>query len=86
MTYLFNVFTKNPRYFNPHSRVGSDLDNINAQTLITNFNPHSRVGSDVTVASEFSPNFYFNPHSRVGSDKEDEVDNDKIEISIHTPA
>ncbi len=35
-----------PAYFNPHSRVGSDLTGTGTVTEQHDFNPHSRVGSD----------------------------------------
>ena len=34
------------KYFNPHSRVGSDHGRQKEADRISNFNPHSRVGSD----------------------------------------
>ena len=33
--------------FNPHSRVGSDKNDIIQKALSEDFNPHSRVGSDL---------------------------------------
>ena len=56
--------------FNPHSRVGSDLQYCIAEATVVDFNPHSRVGSDTCKGYASSSWKYFNPHSRVGSDQD----------------
>ncbi|EDN76094.1 hypothetical protein RUMGNA_03717 [Mediterraneibacter gnavus ATCC 29149] len=54
--------------FNPHSREGSDAQNIRRRSKTLDFNPHSREGSDTISSGFLVPYFHFNPHSREGSD------------------
>ena len=75
------------RYFNPHSRVGSDGTPSYRTRRIFHFNPHSRVGSDQKDISRWETGEHFNPHSRVGSDRIfRRLALKWIGISIHTPA
>ena len=56
------------KYFNPRSRVGSDVFAQMERELTADFNPRSRVGSDQSDTLVLVALLNFNPRSRVGSD------------------
>ena len=49
------AFKNNVLYFNPRSRVGSDVANRKAYQKTGNFNPRSRVGSDADITFIVQP-------------------------------
>ena len=76
----------NKKYFNPHSRKGSDIFCRWCFISVGYFNPHSRKGSDLYPSKVSTVLLYFNPHSRKGSDLSFHIWPVPLNISIHTPA
>ena len=73
-------------YFNPHSRVGSDVFILLFLIIYSYFNPHSRVGSDYSQIVCIPELVNLNANSRVGREQRPGMILYPYKISIHTPA
>jgi len=74
--------------FNPHARVGRDLQEVLPLSYLHEcFNPHARVGRDLNYFNTPLQISSFNPHARVGRDYNSAVEySSGISVSIHMPA
>ncbi len=74
------------RYFNPHSREGSDIFKDNAVISGDDFNPHSREGSDVKSDIYYGDDAISIHTPAKGVTLRQGSSVSSAEISIHTPA
>ena len=78
--------TKNPRYFNPRSREGSDDKLLGGLVFFVDFNPRSREGSD-QLKKDMQADIIISIHAPARGATRAYVDDVKLtHISIHAPA
>ena len=85
VTYFNSLASSIKVCFNPHARVGRDIQYTKQDTITFCFNPHARVGRDIAFPLPWIALISFNPHARVGRDSTTTGAMARTRVSIHTP-